>query len=98
MPSPITKKTLEYLAGLARLKLDGRSEGKLLADLERILGYFVELKEVPTEGVVPMTGGTKLHDATRGDGELLDDDLGKGVAELPSKDKKDGFLKIPNVF
>ena len=96
MPSPITKKTLEYLAALARLKLDGRSEEKLLADLERILGYFAELKEVPTEGVAPMTGGTKLVSATRIDGELLDDDLGKGAEAFP--EGKDGFLKIPNIF
>lgn len=98
MASPLSKKTLEHLADLARLKLDGRSEGKLLADLERILGYFAELKGVPTDGVVPMTGGTQLLDATRADGELLDDDLGKGVAEFPSQDKEVGFLKIPNVF
>lgn len=96
MASPLSKKTLEYLTGLARLKLDGRSEEKLLADLERILGYFAELKEVSTEGVVPMTGGTKLLNAARKDGELLDDDLGKGADAFP--DAPGGFLKIPNVF
>lgn len=96
MTSPISKKTLDHLAELARLKLDGRSEDKLLTDLERILGYFAELNEVPTEGVRPMTGGTKLTNALREDGELLDDDLGKGTGAFP--EKEDGFLKIPKVF
>ena len=96
MPSPISKKTLESLAGLARLKLDGRSEEKLLADLERILGYFAELNEVPTEGVSPMTGGTRITNAMRSDAEIFDDDLGKGTEAFPKG--KDGFLKIPNVF
>lgn len=96
MPSPLSKKTLEYLAELARVKLDGRSEGKLLADLERILGYFAELNEVLTEGVLPMTGGTKLVNALRDDGEILDDDLGKGADAFP--DGKYGFLKTPNIF
>lgn len=96
MSSPISKKTLEYLAGLARIKLDGRSGGKLLNDLERILGYFTELNEVSTEGVAPMTGAPRLLNALREDGELLDDDLGKGADAFP--DNKNGFLKIPNVF
>ncbi len=45
MASPIDKKTLEHLAELARIKLDGRQEEKLLHDLGKILDHFEELKE-----------------------------------------------------
>ncbi|MDP3947138.1 MAG: Asp-tRNA(Asn)/Glu-tRNA(Gln) amidotransferase subunit GatC [bacterium] len=96
MPSLISKKTLEYLAELARVKFDGHSEEKLLADLARILDYFAELNEVSTEGVLPMTGGTRITNATRRDGEALDDDLGKGVGAFP--EAQGGFLKVPSVF
>ena len=53
MPSIINKKTLEYLAELSRIELDGRSEEKLLNDLQKILEYFEELKEVDTENIEP---------------------------------------------
>jgi aspartyl-tRNA(Asn)/glutamyl-tRNA(Gln) amidotransferase subunit C len=95
MATPISKKTLEYLADLSRLKLDGRSEEKLLADLARILEHFAELREVSTEGVSPMTGGTKLVSAMRSDGEILDDDLGKGADAFP--EHEGGFLKTPRL-
>ena len=54
----INKKTLEYLAELGRIDLDERSEDKLLRDLQSILEYFDELKEVDTENIEPMAGGT----------------------------------------
>ena len=44
MAALINKKTLEYLAALARLKLKPQEEKKLLKDLQKILDYFEQLK------------------------------------------------------
>lgn len=54
----INKKTLEYLAELSRIELEKESGEKLLKDLQKILAYFEELKEVDTENIEPMAGGT----------------------------------------
>jgi aspartyl-tRNA(Asn)/glutamyl-tRNA(Gln) amidotransferase subunit C len=96
MPSPIDKKTLEHLAELARIKLDGRSEEKLLHDLGKILGHFEELNEVDTKNVAPLAGGTMFTNAFRDDTERENTLRGKGVETFP--EKADKFLKIPPVF
>ncbi len=93
----ITKKELEHLAELARLELDGRSEEKLAHDLEAILKHFEELKEVNTEGVTPMTGGTFLKNVWRND-EVLKDRLQGSSSTAAFPETKDGFLKVPGVF
>ncbi|PIV64898.1 MAG: Asp-tRNA(Asn)/Glu-tRNA(Gln) amidotransferase GatCAB subunit C, partial [Candidatus Nealsonbacteria bacterium CG01_land_8_20_14_3_00_12] len=54
----INKKTLGYLAELSRIELNKESEEKLLKDLQKILAYFEELKEVDIENIEPMAGGT----------------------------------------
>lgn len=101
MPTPeITKKTLEYLAQLAHIKLVPGREEKLLADMQNILGYVSELQSVDTSGVEPMNGGTMLTNAFREDGAANggpeSTNRGAGVEQFP--DSEDGFLKIPPVF
>ena len=96
MPSPIDKKTLDHLAELARIKLDGRQEEKLLHDLGKILDHFEELKEVDTTNIAPLAGGTMFTNAFREDGERENPLRGKGTESFPEKSA--GFLKIPPVF
>ena len=98
MANPINKKTLEYLAELGRIEIDKRSEEKLLKDLQKILGYFEELKEVDTEGVEPMAGGTIEKNVFRED-EASDKQQAtrdKLIGQFPDKEK--GHLKVPPVF
>jgi len=66
MPTPINKKTLEYLAELSRIELEKESEEKLLKDLQKILAYFEELREVDTENIEPMAGGTLVLSEVEG--------------------------------
>lgn len=108
----INKKTLEYLAELSRIKIEGRKEEKLLKDLREILNYFEELKESNTENIEPtrppefaqaksgaVTGGTNLENVFREDdkrNEKLEIRNEKLIDAFPEKEK--GFLKIPPVF
>lgn len=113
----INKKTLEYLAELARIEMEAptpkegrgpdRSVGKkLLKDLQKILAYFEELKEVDTENIEPMAGGTieknvfredELVEADRRGKKNLEADLrGKLTDQFPEEEKV--FLKVPPVF
>ena len=98
MPSIINKKTLEYLAELSRIELDGRSEEKLLNDLQKILEYFEELKEIDTENIESMAGGTIGKNVFREDGvsdkgQRTNDKL---IEAFPEEEK--GYLKVPPVF
>lgn len=91
----ITEKDVENLAALSRIGLTPGEKKNALKDLEKILAYVEELKEVQTDGVPPMAGGTTLTNGTRVDGgERLDADVARRA--FPSS--KDGFLKVPPVF
>lgn len=95
----IDKTTLKYLAELARISLKPEEESKLLHDLEEILEYFNQLKEIDTSNVGPMTGGTTQKNIFRSDGiiaELVNSSPNELTAAFPEKEK--GFLKIPPVF
>ena len=81
---------------MARIKLGASEEEKLLKDLQKILDHFTELKEVKTEGVEPLTGGTTLKNSFRKDEEGKSANRGAGVDAFP--EKQDGFLKVPPVF
>ncbi len=93
----IEKRELQHLAHLARIELREHEEEKLLKDLEKILAHFEELKEVNTEGVSPLAGGTELKNVTRGDEERGKPvDAGRLVEAFPERER--GYLKVPPVF
>ena len=96
MSSIINKESLEHLAKLARIKLNAEEETKLLKDLQKILGYFEEMKKIKTEDIEPLTGGTMIKNSFRKDEECENTNQGKGVGDFP--ENQDGFLKVPPVF
>jgi aspartyl-tRNA(Asn)/glutamyl-tRNA(Gln) amidotransferase subunit C len=92
----ITRETLEHLARLARLELDGQEEEKLLRDLQNILNYFEELSQLKTEGAQTPIEKIAHKNAFREDTERRGTNQGKGVDAFPHT--KDGFLQVPQVF
>ncbi len=96
MASPINKKTLKHLAELARVELLGKEEERIFKDLQKILDHFEELKELDTENVSQMTGGTSLKNVFREDGKMTATNPGAGAHAFPKE--KRGFLEIPPVF
>ncbi|MDP1688932.1 MAG: Asp-tRNA(Asn)/Glu-tRNA(Gln) amidotransferase subunit GatC [bacterium] len=92
----ITKKEIEHLAELSRLEVSDKEITKLEHDLGEILNYFNELKEVNTDGIKPLTGGTDLMNSIRIDEPERTEDTGKGKDQFP--EKEDGYLKVPSVF
>ncbi len=79
----LTKKDLEKLANLARMDLKPEEKEKLLKDLEKILDYFEELKEVATDNVEPLTGGTESQNILRDDDQDLTLDKGAAIKAFP---------------
>jgi len=101
--SEINEKSLEYLLSLARIEeKDAKRRGKLLKDLSKILDYFNELKEVNTENVEPLSGGTFLTDIMRSDEKKYRGNNEHGEQRKKSIEqfsrKENDYLKIPPVF
>lgn len=92
----LTKKDLDHLAKLARIKLDPKEEEKLLKDLGNILDHFKELQGLDTANVPPMTGGTDLKNIFRSDADRENTNRGAGADAFTEKES--GYLKIPPVF
>lgn len=97
----INKKTLQYLAELARIKIEAKKEEKLLKDLEEILTYFEELKALDTSAVLltrlpsptaqaiggPVTGGTNLNNVFREDEPIQSADKKNSVNQSSNQCK-----------
>lgn len=49
--------TVRRIASLARIRLEEAELGRMQAELNGILGWIEQLREVDTEGVEPMAGG-----------------------------------------
>jgi aspartyl-tRNA(Asn)/glutamyl-tRNA(Gln) amidotransferase subunit C len=96
MSHSLTKKDLEHLAELARIKLEPKEEAKLLKDLGAILAHFESLKELDTTNVAPLTGGTALINVFRADAERENTNQGEGTESFPEKQEE--YLKVPPVF
>jgi aspartyl-tRNA(Asn)/glutamyl-tRNA(Gln) amidotransferase subunit C len=50
----VTEKDVDYVAGLANLDLTAEERGRMLRDLNSILGYIDTLNELDTSDVPPM--------------------------------------------
>jgi aspartyl-tRNA(Asn)/glutamyl-tRNA(Gln) amidotransferase subunit C len=99
--SQLSKKTLEYLAELARIEISDKRQGtsdKLLKDLQNILGYFEELKEADTENIEPMAGGTIEENIFREDEESSKFKVQSSKLTEAFPEKQNGFLKVPPIF
>lgn len=96
MASPITKKILKHVAGLARIELTVREEDKLAKELQKVVGHFEELQELATDDVPPMAGGGSIVNSFRKDGDHADSQSKFGADALP--ENENGFLRVPPVF
>lgn len=96
MASPINKKILASVSGLARLELQERESEKILKDLQNILDHFNELQELDTKSVPAEVIPEKSRKIFREDTERESTDQGAGKEAFPETES--GFLAIPPVF
>lgn len=93
----ISKEDVRHLASLSRIELTEDEEKALVHDLGAILAHFDELKEIDTEHVTPMAGGTILPNQLRSD----ENDAGRISNETAKNDfpEHEGqLLVVPPVF
>ena len=80
--SRIDAKTVQYIAGLARLSLDAGDLEQMAADMDRILEYIETLEELDTSGIKPTAHAIALATPVREDepAARMDPELAVGNA------------------
>jgi len=90
------KKQVEKIASLARLKLTEEEKEKFSGQLEDILGYIDQLKELDTKDTEPI--GQPLIDKLRlADDNIVDFDNIEALHEI-APDFKDGLYRVRKVI
>lgn len=92
----VSKKDVEYIANLARLKLHEDEEERLVKDMNQILEYIELLNEVDTEQVAPLEHVTELTTRFRKDVALTPLDHELALKNAPDADSD--YFRVPKVI
>ncbi len=92
----IDNKTVEYVANLSRIELNGDEIERLSGQLSHILDFIDKLKEVNIDMVIPTSHAISVENVLRED--LPEDSLPveKVISNAPSK--KENFFLVPKVI
>ena len=91
----INKEAVAKVARLARLRTTPQENEKLAVELDSILGWIEQLKEVDTTGVEPMISAIP-HKTKRRVDEVTDGEIAtKVLANAP--ESSEGFFVVPKV-
>ena len=95
----ITEQNVVHVAALASLELTPAEQEHMLRDLNQILGYIDQLKEVDTSGVTPMAHTGQLRPKSDA---LRDDEVRPSLpreATLRNAPETDGtYFQVPKVI
>jgi aspartyl-tRNA(Asn)/glutamyl-tRNA(Gln) amidotransferase subunit C len=101
----VSEKDVLYVAELAHLELTEEERGRMLKDLNSILGYIDRLNELDTSNVEPMAQVASRYGALEDGGvtEVMRDDEPRPCLPreeaLQNAPKTDGvFFKVPKVI
>ena len=93
---PITIKDVEYIAGLAKLELSEAEKRKFAKELDKIIKYIDQLKEVDTENIPPTSHIIPMENVLREN--KVEISLSQDEALTNAPDKKDEYFKVPKVI
>ena len=91
----LDKATVRRIATLARIEVAEADLEATAARLSSILSWIEQLKEVNTDNVAPMSGGTDLKLPWRTDAVTAGGDPDKVLANAP--DANNSFFGVPKV-
>ena len=91
----LDKATVCRIANLARIEVPDADLETVAGQLSTIMGWIEQLKEVNTDNVAPMSGGTDIKLKWRAD-VVNDGDKAEKVLEN-SHQAQDGFFTVPKV-
>lgn len=91
----LDKATVRRIANLARIEVPDGDLETVAGQLSTIIGWIEQLKEVNTDSVAPMSGGTDLTLKWRADAVNEGDNADKVLQN--SHHAQDGFFTVPKV-
>jgi aspartyl-tRNA(Asn)/glutamyl-tRNA(Gln) amidotransferase subunit C len=92
----LTKKEIEKIATLARLRLTEEEKEKFAQEISAILGYIEILRKVDTSGVDLNLAEGENTNQTRADVSVRSENQEKILANAPMRE--DNFIKVKSVL
>ncbi len=92
----VTRKDVEYIAELARLKFDNKELDSFTEDLNEILTYIDKLNELNTDNVEPLSHPVEGTNAFRED--IVKPSIPTEDALRNAPEKDESFFKVPKVI
>jgi aspartyl-tRNA(Asn)/glutamyl-tRNA(Gln) amidotransferase subunit C len=92
----ITVADVEHVARLARLELGTDEKNLFAVQMDAILGYVEQLKELNTDGIVPTSHAVPMENAFREDRAQPSIGIEKALANAP--DRVESFFRVPKVI
>lgn len=93
---PVTRKEVEYIAQLARLRFKDEELENFTSQLNEILSYVDKLNELDTENVEPLSHPVEEFNKFRDD--ELKPSIEREEALKNAPDRTDEFFKVPKVI
>ena len=94
--SRITRRDVEYIAGLAQLELDDAAKDRLTSELDTILEYVDKLRELNTDTVEPMMHALPITNVFRADEVRASLDRDVALRTAPSHDGE--YFIVPRIL
>ncbi|MGD1006123.1 MAG: Asp-tRNA(Asn)/Glu-tRNA(Gln) amidotransferase subunit GatC [Ignavibacteriaceae bacterium] len=92
----VTRKDVEHIAELARLKFEDVELDSFTDQLNEILNYMGKLNELNTENVEPLSHPVEENNVFREDEEKPSIPTEEALKNAPEKDEH--FFKVPKVI
>mgnify|MGYP000088289105 CR=1 FL=1 len=92
----VDKRTVEYVAHLARISIDEKEKEQLTYELSRIIDYIDKLKELNVDGISPTRGGFSEVNIFRQDKAEKKSYFNDILKNAPSQENN--HFKIPKVI
>ena len=92
---PIDTETVRRVAHLSRIAVEEEDLPPLVDELNRILDWVEQLREVDVEGIEPMTTATPMALKRRDDEVTAGDQRDRILRNAP--DTREGFFTVPKV-
>ncbi len=87
--------TIQHIAKLSRLHVSEIQAKEYADQLNKIMGFFNKISELPTEGIVPLVTPTEIESFWREDRDENNYSAEEMVANAPSR--QGSLFKVPPV-
>ncbi len=93
---PLTEKQVNYVARLARIRLDPESAAQMTVHLDAVLEYMTQLNELNTDDIQPTMHVVALNVPLRADEVRPSLPLGETLKNAP--DVRDNMFEVPRIM